>query len=34
MQDYPKLFLGVDGKVVPSSQNHIVNCDHIYLIPV
>ncbi len=29
IQDYPKLFLGVDDKIIPSNQSHLVDCDHI-----
>ena len=29
IQDYPKLFLGVDDKVIPNNQSHLVDCDHI-----
>ena len=29
IQDYPKLFLGVDEKVIPSNESHLIDCDHI-----
>jgi hypothetical protein len=34
IQDYPKLFLGVDDKVIPSNQSHLVVIVIIFLILV